>query len=125
MELQRRAELAYSYAQEVSKQLLTLSTAVFALTLTFDEKIAKSATEGRAWIEFAWGCYLGSVLFGIIVLMTLAGHIAEPPTEEGEDGEDVAVDSIYTLGIRLASSSQILLFFIALIFTFVYGVKAV
>jgi Ca2+/Na+ antiporter len=124
MELAKRAELAYSYAQEVSKQLLTLSTAVFALTLTFDEKIAKSATAGRAWLEIAWGCYLGSIFFGIVVLMTLAGHIAEPPTEEA-GGEEVAADSIYSAGIRISGAIQIVLFFIALTFTFVYGVKAI
>jgi hypothetical protein len=124
MELSKRAETAYSYAQEVSKQLITLSTAVFALTLTFAEKIEQPGSGARAWLEIAWGFYLASVLFGTLTLMALAGHVAEPPVETDSEGNESARDTIYTPGIRLVAGLQIALFLAALVLTLVYGAKA-
>lgn len=115
-ELSNRAEKAFSFAQEVPKQLITLSTAVFALTLTFAEKIERPGSGGRVYLEWAWAWYLATILLGILTLMTLAGHINSAP----EDGED----TIYTPGIALFSGLQILAFFAALILTLVYGAKA-
>jgi hypothetical protein len=111
-----RADKAFSFAQEVPKQLITLSTGVFALTLTFAEKIEGSATAARGFLEWAWGFYLGTILLGVVVLMTLAGHIDDPP--------DDAHDTIYTPGIVVMAGAQILVFFTALILTLIYGVKA-
>jgi hypothetical protein len=111
-----RADKAFSFAQEVPKQLMTLSTAIFALTLTFAEKIEKEGTHARGFLEWAWGFYLLAILLGITVLMALAGHIDDPPP----DGED----TIYTPGLRLLAGAQIVAFVVGLVLTLVYGVEA-
>jgi hypothetical protein len=114
-ELSSRAEKAYSFVQEVAKQLTTLSTGIFALTLTFAEKLEKPGAHARVFLEFGWGLFLISILFGIFVLMALAGHIEDPPGGH---------DTIYARGITFLGYGQIVVFIAALILTLIYGVKA-
>jgi hypothetical protein len=116
-ELSNRMEKAYTFAQEIAKQLMTLATAVFALTLTFADKIEKKGATGREFLEWAWGLYLLAILLGIVVLMSLTGHLADPP--EREDDE-----TIYSSGLTLLAGAQILTFFAALVLTLIYGIKA-
>ncbi|HET7444218.1 MAG TPA: hypothetical protein VFJ57_06135 [Solirubrobacterales bacterium] len=123
LELSRRAEIAYNYAQEACKQVITLSTAVFALTLTFAEKFAQPGA-CTTLLEIGWAFYLASILFGIGVLMNLTGNVAEPPVEEDAEGQDCAADSIFAWGIRAVAILQFGSFFLALLLTLLYGTTA-
>jgi hypothetical protein len=114
-DLSAREQNAFSFAQEVAKQLLTLSTAIFTLTLTFLKDAAGPAPKGKAYLELAWGCYLGSIAFGVLLLMALAGNL-----ERAQAGSA----SIYSRNIKLAAGGQIMLFFAGLVLTLVFGVKA-
>jgi len=114
-DLSSRAEKAYSFAQDVAKQLITLSTAIFAVTLTFLKDVAGPEPRGTVFIEFAWGCYLASTMFGILLLMALAGNIERP---------QAGSDSIYSGTIRLFSALQVVFFGLALTLTLLFGIGA-
>lgn len=122
--LHERAAAAYGVAQEVTKQLITLSTAVFALTLTFSDRIAKPGHGCRTLLEISWVLYLVSVAFGLLTLMAVAGQIAEPEVKQKEGGEEEVVDTITTGAIRTPAILQVLTFGAALVLTTIYGFEA-
>ena len=124
-ELHERASAAYGVAQEVTKQLITLATAVFALTLTFADRIAKPGHGCRTLLEISWVLYLVSVAFGLLTFMALAGQIAEPKVEKGQSGEEHPVDTINTWAIRTPALAQVLTLGTALVLTLIYGFEAV
>ena len=105
---------AFEFAQELTKQLLTLATAIFALTLTFVEDIA-GPDPAIEWLYWAWALYIASVLFGIASLMLLAGNL-----ERSHGG---GPPSIYAGNTRAAAALQILSFTAALVLTLVFGAK--
>jgi hypothetical protein len=124
-DLHERASAAYGYVQELTKQLITLSTAVFALTLTFADKIALAGHGNENLLQIAWVLYLVSVAFGLLTMMALTGQIAEPEVRsDGSDGPEV-IDVVTTAAIRLPSLVQVLTFSAALVLTTVYGFQAV
>ena len=63
-------------AMDTAKQIITLSTGVIALTVTFLEKFTQSTTEGRvlpSTIIAAWIIFGLAILFSIWTLMALTG----------------------------------------------------
>ena len=115
-ELTARAEKAFAFAQETAKQLITLSAAFFAVTLTFLKDIAPKGTGGTTWLHFSWAAFLLSTVFGIAALMTLTGNLERP--------QDPERDSIYSSNIKVFAGGQALLFILALILAAIFGVKA-
>jgi hypothetical protein len=124
-ELGARALAAYGVAQELTKQLITLATAVFALTLTFADQIARPGRGCRTLLEVSWVLFLVSVGFGLLTLMALAGQIAEPGTKTDGGGHEEVIDSITTWAIRTPALVQALTFAAALVLTLIYGFEAV
>jgi hypothetical protein len=110
-----RAEKAFSFAQEVAKQLITLSTGIFAITLTFLKDAAGPHPSGKSFLEIAWGCYLVSIVCGVLLLMALAGNLERPQS---------TTDSIYSRNIKLFACAQIILFLAALVLTLSFGLTA-
>jgi hypothetical protein len=110
---------AFDFAQETTKQLLTLATAIFALTLTFIKQIAttEAAKDVLGWLHWGWGFYLASVAFGVLTLMMLAGNL-ERPHSGGKP-------SIYGWNIVVMAIGQVATFAIALILTAIFGIKAI
>ncbi len=116
-ELDPRIDKAFAFAQESTKQLLTLSTAVLALTLAFLKDVADK--DAPRWIiSVAWIGYVVSIVFGIATLMTLAGNL------EGKNN-DSAQPSIYEGNTRALAALQVVTFILALIFTVWFGIRAV
>lgn len=109
---------AFDFAQETTKQLLTLATAIFALTLTFAKAIVDDDRGAEAvveWLYVAWALYLVSVAAGVVTLMMLAGNL-----ERAHRG---GAPSIYAGNTRWAAATQVVAFFLALGFTFAFGAK--
>jgi lysylphosphatidylglycerol synthetase-like protein (DUF2156 family) len=109
---------AFDYAQETTKQLLTLSTGIFALTFTFLKDILKSedAQDAITLLHIGWALYIVSVAFGVAVLMMLAGNLERPKAN--------GTPSIYAGSIKLVAGIQIFTFFAGLVFTFIFGARA-
>jgi len=115
MDLQRMK--AFEFAQESTKQLLGLASAIIALTITFAKDFGGSAhPEARVYALISWGAFLASVLFGLWTLLALTGTL-----EPKQNGPPV---SIRGKNITIPSVLQILTFFVGLLLTVVYGVKA-
>ena len=117
-EMDKRIEKAFDFAQEATKQLITLATGVIALTITFLTDVIKTAPAGSAsFLQAAWVLYLVSIVFGILTLLMLTGNLERPG--EGRS------PSIYRGSIVACSIGQVLSFSLAVAFTLVFGFKAV
>jgi hypothetical protein len=109
---------AFEFAQEATKQLITLATAVIALTITFLTDVVKEAPTGSApWLQAAWIFYLVSIAFGVFTLLALTGSLGT--SKEGK------TPSIYAKNVVLPSMAQVFSFFAAVSLTLVFGFKAV
>jgi hypothetical protein len=116
-------EKAFDFAQETTKQLITLATGVIALTLTFLTDVVKTApTSTVLWLHIAWVGYLTSIVFGVLTLLNLSGNLERPGSDE--NGQPLA-PSIYRGSIRACSGLQVLTFLAAIGVTLVFGFKAV
>ena len=111
-DLSASAEKSFSFAQETVKQMITLSTAIFALTLTFRKDVVPQGAD-TTLLEIAWAAYLVSVLFGLCTLMNLAGNIG------------LANPTINAPGIRMFAVFQSLTFLGALVLTMLFGYDVV
>ncbi len=115
--MEESAKKAFDFAGDLTKQLITLSTGVIALTVSF----LKGATDGvsnvaQVLLASAWGFYLLSIVFGIATLMALTGRL-----ERHGDGEA----SIYSKSIRVFSGVQVGSFLVAIALTIAFGALAV
>lgn len=113
---------AFDFAQDTTKQLITLATGILALTLTFLKDVVSSAPAGtRLFLEWGWGVYLASILFGVFTLMSLAGNLERPGTKQAPHE---GTPSIYRFNIVACQIVQIVLFVTATALTITFGVKA-
>ncbi|MFD2451516.1 hypothetical protein [Ideonella paludis] len=78
--MDEQTKTALSYATEVVKHLLTLSTGVIALTIIFTKDFNAKPTNAQVWsMKSSWGLLLASIVFGLATMMALAGTIAKNP----------------------------------------------
>jgi hypothetical protein len=115
--MDERVKASFEFAQDATKQLITLATAIIALTITFLNDVIRSAPGGTSiLIEVAWFLYLASIVFGIVTLLGLTGELASSRSTQ---------PSVYGRDIRWPSALQILAFLAALILTLIFGIRAV
>jgi len=80
-EINPRLQKTFDYAIEVTKQLLTLGSAVLALTIT----IGRDAGTGKQGLLFTgWLSFLISIICGIVGLYALMAEFA--PRQDGRAG---------------------------------------
>jgi hypothetical protein len=114
-------EKAFDFAQETAKQVLTLSSGIIAITVTFlNGKLKTYPASTRVLLEIGWLLYLASILFGVVTLMALSGNLERP----NKPGQPPKQPSIYAGNIRVAAALQLGTFFLALGFTLWFGSKA-
>ena len=90
------------FAGDLTKQLITLSTAILTLTASYAKTMSSGTPVGNRSLRVAWGAYLASIVFGVWVLMALTGVLAI-----GTKGADPVV---YESSIRWPAVLQILTF---------------
>lgn len=77
--------LAYTFAADVAKQIMTLSTGVVALSITFAKDLVRHAPPNALKaLRVSWVLYLASLLFGVWTLMALTGSLdaaTKPPPD--------------------------------------------
>jgi hypothetical protein len=102
--LTERTKKSFDFAADATKQLLTLSTAILALTTTLVEKVF-TPSQSSVWVFLllAWLLLLTSVLCGIWTLLQLTTSLANKV-------EPTIIDP----SITMAALAQILLFVVAL-----------
>lgn len=112
-----RGAKAVEIASDVVKQLLGLSTAILALTITFSTDIVPNRSETpTSWLFLGWGVYLASIVFGLWGLMALAGELERSGSRS---------PSIYQWNVRVPVGLQILAFLVATVMIIVYAINAV
>jgi hypothetical protein len=115
VEMSPRVEKAFDLAVETTKQLIALSTAVIALTITFLTDVVETASESATWfLRAAWLLYLLSILAGIATLSALTGVL-------GTTKDNDNVPDIYSPGIKWAALAQVASFVLAMALTLAFG----
>lgn len=137
---------SYDFAADLTKQMITLSTAIITLCVAFTGKLftSESASANSAWLFWALIAFVCSIACGIFALMGFTGQLAKtaeplspqptpqvPPT--GEDATSTPPNNqnrqVPTLGIynstnRIISMVQIVTFLIGLVLAITYVYKA-
>ncbi|PKP11491.1 MAG: hypothetical protein CVU08_12150 [Bacteroidetes bacterium HGW-Bacteroidetes-3] len=133
--MEENVKKAFDFAADATKQLITLSTAIIALTITFSKDIVGAANIGNSFSIFAaWILFIISIVFGILTLLALTGTLQpiskkkkaeESDSESQEQESTVKPISINESNIRLLSGLQIGTFIAALIFTVSFGFSSI
>jgi hypothetical protein len=111
-------KMAFEFARDTTKQLITLATGIIALEITFAKDFVKTLDPTiRIYALVSWLAFMLSVFFGMWTLMALTG------TLEAEN-ESVPV-SIRGKNVKLPSILQVLSFLMALALTVIFGIKAI
>ena len=106
----------FEFARDLAQQLITLSSGILALTVTFAKDIVKNVAESSMWILMtAWVIYLLSICCGIWTLMALTGILTQKTTIE----ERLTFSSNY-----LPAQLQIITFVVGTVFIIIYGAKS-
>jgi hypothetical protein len=117
MELPERTKLAFDYARDSTKQLMTLATGVIALTITFSKEfIGPTPPDFKDYIIWSWILLLISICFGQICLMALTGIL-------GSQKEPRPLLNIYDKSIKRPAICQVLTFFGGLSLIIIFAAK--
>ena len=138
-----RVTKSFDFAADVTKQLIALSTAIISLCVAFTDKIFSSvAAQNHSYcLLLSLGAFVTSIIFGIITLMALAGHLGNPKNENRKDGQHEqppqpaespteqspkapSSSPIYKGNVRLFSILQMVTFVAAIIMAMFYVFNA-
>lgn len=103
-------------AAELTKQLITLSTGLMALTVTFADKftVPNTAISVPSTLAVAWVAFILTVLFGIWSQMAITGTINAAALS-------ATTPDVDTPNIRIPAILMIAAFFVGLVFTTIAG----
>ncbi len=105
----------FNSANDLAKQLITLSTGILALSITFIKDILKGDGRQVKWpLVVAWSLYFCSIVFGIWEMMAVTGSIFEVAS-------DPTHPAMYGINIKIPASLQIFSFLLATILLIIYG----
>ena len=109
--LQRKS---FDFAQELVKQIITLSSGITAITITFFKDFAGSdaPVAARTLMSVSWIFYVLAVGFGILAMMALTGSLSRAQLD------------INQRNMTTPAALQFLSFLIGLILTVAAGVWA-
>jgi Domain of unknown function (DUF4440) len=80
MTMPERVQKAFDFASDSTKQLITLSTGIVALTITFGKDVFQTTPfYAKVLLVIAWVIYLLSISFGILTLLSLTGVLEPDP----------------------------------------------
>lgn len=111
MPLDDRVKESFAFARETTKQLITLSTAILTLTVTFQSDIVKDQDETTVdLLTYAWTAYLVSIIFGVATLMMLTGTLAATAADASINGRQIRVPGIIQALAFLIATALVLWF---------------
>ena len=105
------AELSFQFAKEIATQLITLSSALIGVSVTF---LKDFRSDRLTPLRISWGLYIATIICGIWTLMTLTGTL-EGLAASGKTFTGFAGST------RLAALVQIICFIAATISLVVFG----
>jgi hypothetical protein len=109
-------QTGFQFASDLAKQLITLSTGILALSITFTKDIVKTLPDRAVRrLKTAWILLLLSILFGIWTMMALTGTLM--PIQPS----DTRAPLNFGLNVRAPAAAQILAFLGGVVFIISYG----
>lgn len=109
---------AFDVVIDLTKQVITLSTALIALGVTFIKDFADTApADARMWLASSWIALLFSVVLGLLTLMACAGILGR--------AKDTASADPYSGNARLLGGLQLITFLIGLGMAIIAGFMSV
>ena len=137
--MEENIKKAFDFAADQTKQLITLSSAIITLTVTFSKDIiGKVDNNNRYWLFASWIMFIISILLGVLTLMALTGNL-DPMSQKKRDANgkvqrksDGTVEmekpspnlTITSSNVTGTGQWQVWTFLIALAITCWYGYKA-
>lgn len=110
------AKMGVEFARDLAQQLITLSTGILALTITFTKDILNNASGSPTrLLKLSWIVYLISICFGIWTMMALTGTLA--PLASSGIQPSLAIN----LNVRLPAALQVLSFLGGIILIIIFG----
>ena len=103
----------FTSASDWSKQILTLSTGIVTLTITFADKIFGDLSSGEKWLLYvSWALYLVSIFFGVWFLSALTGTLATGTslTPASVNGANMRIPGLLQLFAFVAGTAAIVIF---------------
>jgi hypothetical protein len=106
---------SFDFAADAAKQLLTLSTVVIALTITFFEDFAgRDHPEAMGLMPWSWGFLIASMLAGMAHLSALTGELSGRPEP-----------TIQRAPMMVTAGAQQVLFLVGIVVAVVAATRAV
>lgn len=131
MAIEEHQKKAFDFAVDLTKQLITLSTAIITLTVTFSKDIIGAVDNANRYLLLvSWIFFLVSILLGLLSLMALTGNLDPIPKKKKEADGTVSETkpapnfTITSSNITGTQQWQVWTFLLAIILTCVYGYKA-
>ncbi|MCB1536274.1 MAG: hypothetical protein KDJ44_16545 [Rhodoblastus sp.] len=97
--MDERTKKSFDLAADLTRQVITLATAVIVAVITFFDKISSAASLNSPMLKWILCIYLFSIVSGLGTFMALTGNVSK--------SENV---SVYNKNIRIWSGAQLLLF---------------
>ena len=145
-----RIKKSYDFAADLSKQMITLSTAIITLCVAFTDKVftSEAAQANSIWLMWSLGVFVASISVGVFHLMGLTGQLGKEEvaqntthqdtrsaaetgneTDGGETVEGTPANnndvSIYSPTNRITSLIQVLTFVAGLALALIYLGKSI
>lgn len=113
------SERAFDVIVDITKQVLTLSTGVVALSITFLTEVASNASNpSKVVLATSWIAFIIAILFGMLTLMAAAG------VQRDADVDGALEPSIDAPNLRILGGVQLVAFGIGLILLLIAGIMA-
>lgn len=96
MAVDEQAKLAFAAVTELTKQLITLGTAVLTLEVGFAKAFVEKAVASHWQVQYSWIGLLVSIIAGVWVLMAVTGKLAK--------GMSLSPNDVYSASIRIPAS---------------------
>ena len=103
--IDERAKLAFEFASEVAKQLITISTALIAFSVTFTKELVKNGAP-TGYLYASLGAHLASIVCGVWTLMALTGTLMPV------GGYSAAGTAAFDTNVRMPAFLQIAAFLV-------------
>ena len=99
---------SFEFAKEMVTQLITLSTGVIGVSITFAKDIQPSVKAAdRKWLIRSWLLFLASIVLGVWVLGAMTGKLAVGPVTD---------DAVYASSITWPAIGQSICFLLGVSF---------
>ena len=110
-----QTKAAFASAADSSKQIITLSTGLLALEITFAKNLLNAVGHHGRWLlGSSWVLLLLSVVAGVWTMLALTGSLST--------SEAVTSRTIMGTNVRIPASLQVGLFLLGLALTVAFGI---